>query len=169
MDYFSNMDVMLCLCISDVVVREKTLFWVSISLCDKTSWKHRSHPTKALSEIWPVEGEDGSETRLDNYVWQADLWLRFPATPTAGWQVKLRKHSGPHLCVVFDLILCSTVKSVWPAAKSHQGLWDESSRVGVCGNICADMWGPEGSLVSAIHFFPSLTSQNATAHERTED
>lgn len=95
------------------------------------NWKQWLHLLKVefFLKLDPVKGEEGSKARLDNYVWQADLWLKLPAAPTAGWQVRLRKHSPPHLSVVFDLILPSTVKSVWPTAESHGSLLDESSSV----------------------------------------
>lgn len=106
--------------------------------------KWKQHP----SNIWNLTH---SETRLDKYVWQADLWLRLPATPTAGRQVKLRKHSRPHLGVVFDLVLWSAVKSVWPSAES---LWDESSSVSVWTYLCrrTRAWGVIG--LCQPPFFP---------------
>lgn len=116
-------------------------------------------------------GEEGSKPHLDNYKWQADLWLEHPVTSTAGWEVNLRKHCPLHLSVIFDLILQSSMKSVCPRANSHKCLLDESlcMCVCVCKVLCVYTGGPEGSSVSAVPFLPSPTSQNAVAHERTED
>lgn len=121
----------------------------------------------------PVKVKGGPKSCLDNYVWQADLWPQHPVTPTAGWEVKLRKHSLLHLSVVFDLMLLSTMKSLRPRAKSHGCLLAKTLTVWmyvcVCAYVCVYIWEPKGSSVCAVPFFPFPTSQNATVHERTED
>lgn len=123
-----------------------------LPLSTKKSTEINRKQRRGFSSLWwnstPAQGEEGSKPRLDNCLWQVDLWPQHPAAPTAGWQVKLRKHSPLHLSVIFDLLRLSTMKSVCLRAKSPKCLLDESLHVCV--------WGPDGSSVSAIVFLPAL-------------
>lgn len=101
-------------------------------------------------------GEEGSKPHLDNYKWQADLWLEHPVTSTAGWEVNLRKHCPLHLSVIFDLILQSSMKSVCPRANSRKCLSDESLCMCVCVcKVCVyTLEGLKGHRCLQSPFFP---------------
>lgn len=111
----------------------------------------------SLPVLWNATLSEVTEGQ-QRCVWHADLWPRIPAAAAAD-ELNQENRTRPHRRVVVDLLLSAGVKSLSTRTPLCVCVY-----VCVCFRVCAlRPWRVRASCR------PLPMSQNASAHERTED